>query len=87
MCGMPIPDGNELCIDCFEMENKKDKVIVDKEHPLVKQDYSSTCNMDDDDENNPCWQCKHFCFPIGCMKDEEELCKIMEAEYEQNKQR
>lgn len=53
-------------------EIKKDKVIVDKGHPLQKQDYSITCNMDDDDENNPCWQCIYFCFPIGCMKNEEE---------------
>lgn len=37
-----------------------------------KLDYSNTCNMDDDDVTNPCWECKYFLFPIGCMKDEDE---------------
>jgi hypothetical protein len=32
-----------------------------------KTDYSSTCNRNDDDLTNPCLQCCHFCFPIGCM--------------------
>ena len=36
-----------------------------------KHDYSNECDMNDDNENNPCWNCYYFCFPIGCMKDEE----------------
>ena len=35
-----------------------------------KLDYSDSCNMDDDDTNNPCLNCIHFIFPIGCMKGE-----------------
>lgn len=38
----------------------------------TKLDYSSTCNMNDDDESNPCFQCVRFVFPIGCMIDEGE---------------
>lgn len=52
-------------------EIEKDKVIVDKNNPLIKKDYSDECDFDDDNENNPCWQCIHFCFPIGCMKGED----------------
>lgn len=36
-----------------------------------KKDYSDTCNGDDDDVTNPCWECKYFVFPIGCMVGEE----------------
>lgn len=32
-----------------------------------KMDYSGTCNLNDEDQNNKCWQCSRFCFPIGCM--------------------
>lgn len=32
-----------------------------------KKDYSTQCNLDDEDMNNPCRKCKHFIFPIGCM--------------------
>lgn len=38
----------------------------------VRQDYSKTCDGDDDNENNPCWSCIKFCFPIGCMIDFED---------------
>lgn len=38
----------------------------------MKEDYSNICNGDDDDTTNPCWECIYFCFPIGCMKGEEE---------------
>lgn len=31
------------------------------------EDYSATCNLNDEDTNNKCWQCARFCFPIGCM--------------------
>lgn len=34
----------------------------------VKHDYSNECDMNDDNENNPCWNCSYFCFPIGCLK-------------------
>ena len=37
-----------------------------------KKDYSNICTMDDEDMNNPCWECQYFLFPIGCMKWEEE---------------
>lgn len=39
-----------------------------------KKDYSVTCNLNDEDMNNNCWNCSNFCFPIGCMVgiDEEE---------------
>lgn len=37
-----------------------------------KQDYSAVCDMNDDNENNPCWDCRYFVFPIGCMKGEGE---------------
>jgi len=37
-----------------------------------RADYSATCNRDDEDLANPCWQCAYFCFPIGCMYGEEE---------------
>jgi len=33
----------------------------------TREDYSENCNKDDDDLNNPCWECVYFCFPIGCM--------------------
>lgn len=36
-----------------------------------KIDGSLVCNGDDDDLSNPCWECKYFVFPIGCMKGEE----------------
>lgn len=36
-----------------------------------KKDYSDVCNGDDDYTSNPCWKCKYFVFPIGCMIDEE----------------
>lgn len=34
----------------------------------VKHDYSNECDMNDDNENNPCWNCSYFLFPIGCIK-------------------
>ena len=39
---------------------------------MERKDYSQICNRDDDDTNNPCWQCVHFIFPIGCMVDEKD---------------
>lgn len=36
-----------------------------------KKDYSKDCNKDDDNRLNPCFDCIHFCFPIGCMIDEQ----------------
>lgn len=35
-------------------------------------DDSRVCNHDDDDITNPCWDCKYFVFPIGCMKGDVE---------------
>ena len=40
-----------------------------------KHDYSNECDMNDDNESNPCWNCFYFCFPIGCMKGEEWIWK------------
>ena len=39
---------------------------------MERKDYSQSCNGNDDDTNNPCWQCIYFVFPIGCMIDEKE---------------
>ena len=42
--------------------------IKDKEDIIrEKLDYSKTCNKNDEDQNNPCWSCNYFLFPIGCM--------------------
>lgn len=51
-----------------KMQEQKDPVDKMKEE---KVDYSTTCNGDDEDLNNRCWQCSRFCFPIGCMVGEE----------------
>lgn len=32
-----------------------------------KKDLSEGCNKDDEDQNNNCWDCSYFCFPVGCM--------------------
>ena len=44
---------------------------------ITKKDYSATCDLNDENRNNPCFQCVKFLFPIGCMvlelKTEEEL--------------
>lgn len=37
---------------------------------MDKIDGSLICNGDDDNTTNPCWNCKYFVFPIGCMKGE-----------------
>lgn len=37
-----------------------------------RKDLSELCNKDDEDMNNDCWHCEHFCFPIGCMYYEKE---------------
>ena len=47
---------------------QKDPVDKLKEE---KVDYSTTCNLDDEDLSNRCWQCSRFCFPIGCMVGED----------------
>lgn len=40
-------------------------------HYLEKCDFSNKCDKDDDNTNNPCCDCKYFCFPVGCMLGEE----------------
>ena len=37
---------------------------------IIKKDYSATCDLNDDDLNNPCEKCLHYIFPIGCMLNE-----------------
>lgn len=37
---------------------------------IIKKDYSATCDLNDDDLNNPCEKCSHYIFPIGCMLNE-----------------
>lgn len=32
-----------------------------------RKDYSNLCDFNDDNKQNPCWDCEYFCFPIGCM--------------------
>ena len=32
-----------------------------------KRDYSISCDKDDENLRNNCWNCTRFCFPIGCM--------------------
>lgn len=44
-----------------------------------KKDYSEHCNLNDEDMNNPCLQCKNFVFPIGCMIAD--LVKAMEEDF------
>lgn len=44
---------------------------VNKINISEKRDFSDICDMNDENENNPCWDCVCFVFPIGCMKDEE----------------
>lgn len=34
-----------------------------------KIDYSNECTHNDDNDQR-CWNCTNFVFPIGCMKDE-----------------
>ena len=36
-----------------------------------KKDFSNICNKDDENLNNPCLNCIHFLFPIGCMINED----------------
>lgn len=36
-----------------------------------RTDHSATCNLDDDDVSNKCWECSRFLFPIGCMVGED----------------
>lgn len=50
-----------------------------------KIDYSTNCNLNDEDTNNNCWGCLRFCFPIGCMVGEDgegraKKIKVSEAE-------
>lgn len=44
----------------------------------TKQDLSLTCNLDDEDMANDCWNCSRFLFPIGCMCDEDNVDKWYE---------
>lgn len=45
---------------------------MDNNSTKSKEDFSLICNGNDEDLNNPCWECVHFVFPIGCMKNEED---------------
>ena len=38
-----------------------------------KKDFSNTCNKNDENLNNLCWNCIHFLFPIGCMINEKNI--------------
>lgn len=40
-----------------------------------RKDFSGTCDRDDENPNNPCWDCSNFVFPIGCMIDEKKEVK------------
>lgn len=37
-----------------------------------RRDLSQGCNFDDESEQNDCWHCTYFLFPIGCMYGEDE---------------
>lgn len=37
------------------------------ETQAAKKDFSAVCDKDDENQENDCWNCSHFCFPIGCM--------------------
>lgn len=32
-----------------------------------KRDRSAECDRNDENLNNPCWECEYFLFPVGCM--------------------
>ena len=82
--GVRFPNGSSLLI-FFACEHEKGqafhKLAIDNSINLKKHhyleyteklpyDHSATCNMDDDDVNNPCMSCYNFMLPIGCMKGE-----------------
>lgn len=50
--------------NCFKWLEEEFEVVE-------KEDYSATCNLDDEDQSNNCWGCSRFCFPIGCMVGED----------------
>ena len=43
---------------------------------MEKCDYSAYCTMNDD-EDDRCWKCTHFVFPIGCMFGEQDPSTIV----------
>lgn len=50
-----VGEGSE-CFICRKKEQKEQKVY---------KDYSATCNLDDEDFNNDCWNCSRYGF-MGC---------------------
>lgn len=57
----------------IEIETKNScyvfKRVEEKINYKEKADYSNICSMNDDEEEL-CWSCTNFNFPIGCMKGE-----------------
>ena len=60
------------------MKKKPKHLIEDHSNskPREKRDLSNNCSKDDEDTNNDCWGCNYFCFPIGCMFDEDKNSKM-----------